>query len=47
MLRKGRGLAFGFDKMHLKEIVSFTTVGNIRARAHASGANRYDSRCQS
>ena len=25
-------LAFGFEKMHLKEIVSFTTVGNLRSR---------------
>ena len=25
-------LAFGFDKLHLNEIVSFTTVGNLRSR---------------
>ncbi len=25
-------LAFGFEKLHLKEIVSFTTVGNLRSR---------------
>lgn len=25
-------LAFGFEKMRLKEIVSFTTVGNLRSR---------------
>src|SRR6202161_397654 len=25
-------LAFGFEKMRLEEIVSFTTVGNVRSR---------------
>jgi RimJ/RimL family protein N-acetyltransferase len=25
-------LAFGFDKLHLQEIVSFTTAGNLRSR---------------
>jgi RimJ/RimL family protein N-acetyltransferase len=25
-------LAFGFEKLHLKEIVSFTTAGNLRSR---------------
>jgi RimJ/RimL family protein N-acetyltransferase len=25
-------LAFGFGKLHLEEIVSFTTVGNLRSR---------------